>query len=141
MRRISLVCGGFLLLLGALALIEALRLRDDWMGARLMPALVGATLVLLGVAHSRLPATAAAWPDAAGLRRVAGMVGLLVLYIALMPTLGFLLATTLFALPLVRTLGTWSWPTTIATTLAIAVSSHVVFKHWLGMPLPWGLLG
>ena len=33
MRRTSLVCGGFLLVLGILALIEALRLRDDWMGA------------------------------------------------------------------------------------------------------------
>ena len=128
-------------MLGVLALIEALRLRDDWMGARLMPALVGATLTLLGAAHLRLPAPAAAWPDAAGLRRVTGMVGLLVLYVALMPTLGFLLATALFALPLVRTLGTWSWPTTIATTLAIAVGSHVVFKHWLGMPLPSGVLG
>jgi hypothetical protein len=38
-----------------------------------------------------------------------------VLHVALMPTLGFLLATALFALPLVRSLGTWSWPTTIAT--------------------------
>ena len=58
-----------------------------------------------------------------------------------MPTLGFLVATALFALPLVRTLGTWSWPTTIATTLAIAAGSHVVFKHWLGMPLyPWEYL-
>jgi Tripartite tricarboxylate transporter TctB family len=99
-RRTSLVCGEFLLVLGALALIEALRLRDDWMGARLMPPLVGATLALLGMAYLRLrPTTAAAWPDAAGLRRVTGMVGLLVLYVALMPTLGFLLATALFARP------------------------------------------
>jgi hypothetical protein len=32
------VCGGLLLLLGALSLVEALRLRDSWQGARLMPA-------------------------------------------------------------------------------------------------------
>jgi hypothetical protein len=140
-QRISLVCGGFLLVLGAMALIEALRLRDDWMGARLMPALVGATLALLGVAHVTMSTVAASWPEASGLRRVGAMVGVLVLYVALMPWLGFLLATTLFALPLVRTLGRWSWPTTLAATLAIALGSHVVFKHWLGMPLPQGPLG
>ncbi len=34
MRRIPLVCGGFLVVLGAVALIEALRMRDGWTGAQ-----------------------------------------------------------------------------------------------------------
>jgi hypothetical protein len=138
-RRIPLVCGGFLVVLGAVALVEALRMRDGWMGAPLMPLLVGATLALLGVAHGWMPAVVAEWPDAAGARRVAAVVGWLALYVAVMPWLGFLLATALFALPLVRGLGEWSWPWSLATTTAIAAGSHVVFKHWLGMPLPPGL--
>jgi hypothetical protein len=81
------------------------------------------------------------WPDAAGARRVLAVLALLALYVALLPWLGFLLATLLFALPLVRALGGLSWPLTLATTVAIAGASHVVFKHWLGMPLPGGPLG
>jgi hypothetical protein len=30
---------------------------------------------------------------------------------------------------------------TIAITGAIAVAGHVVFIHWLGMPVPSGFLG
>ncbi len=41
----------------------------------------------------------------------------------------------------VRSLGTYSWAGTAAWTAVIAVASHVVFKHWLGMPLPAGPLG
>jgi hypothetical protein len=135
-RRIPLVCGGFLVVLGAVALIEALSLRDGWLGARLMPALVGGMLVLVGLAHLREPVATDVWPDPAGGLRV---LALLVLYVALLPSLGFLLATLLFALPLVRALGAMSWPLTLVTAAAIALACHVVFKHWLGMPLPSGL--
>lgn len=141
MRRISLVCGAFLVALGAVALLETLRLRDGWLGARLMPALVGGMLVLAGLAHGREPITPAAWPDRAASARVLAVLVLLALYVALLPSLGFLLATLLFALPLVRALGAMSWPLTLATAAVIALASHVVFKHWLGMPLPSGPLG
>jgi hypothetical protein len=140
-RRTSLVCGAFLTGLGVVASLEALRMRDGWTGAPLMPVLVGGVLVVLGAAHLGAPVTEGAWPGAAGIGRVAGMLGLLVLYVALLPPLGFLLATGLFTLPVVRALASWSWPATLATTAAIAVASDVVFKHWLGMPLPVGLLG
>jgi putative tricarboxylic transport membrane protein len=140
-RRISLVCGGSLAVLGLVALVEALRLRDGWTGARLMPAVVGMTLVLLGMAHARVPFAAEVWPDAAGGRRVVVLLVLLILYVALLPPLGFLLATALFVLPLVRGLGPTSWPVAALAAAGIAGASHVVFKHWLGMPLPAGLIG
>jgi putative tricarboxylic transport membrane protein len=140
-RRIPLVCGGFLAVLGAVAVVEALHLRDGWTGARLMPALVGGTLMLLGLAHARAPVAAADWPDAAGARRVLAVLALLVVYVVLLPSLGFLVATALFALPLVRALGAASWPRAGLTAAAMAGASHVVFKHWLGMPLPPGVLG
>jgi putative tricarboxylic transport membrane protein len=139
-RRIPLVCGAFLVALGLVALVETFRLRDGWLGARLMPAVVGASLVVLGLAHRTVPAAAPAWPDAAGGRRVVATLALLAGYVAVFPGLGFLPATVLLVLPLVRALGRWSWPLTVATTAAIALACHVVFKHWLGMPLPPGLL-
>ena len=140
-RRIPLVCGAFLVVVGVVALLEAFRLRDGWLGAGLMPALVGGVLVLVGLAHATEPAAPVAWPDAAGGRRVVALLVLLALYIALLPWLGFLVATLLFALPIVRSLGATSWTRSLATAAAIAVAAHVVFKHWLGMPLPAGPLG
>jgi hypothetical protein len=52
-RRTSLLSAGILLVLGVFALVEALRLRDDWLGAKLRPA------------------ATPEWPEAAGFRRVA----------------------------------------------------------------------
>ena len=49
------VLGAALAALGALSLLEAFRLKDDWLGAKLMPAVVGVVLILLGAAHAALP--------------------------------------------------------------------------------------
>jgi putative tricarboxylic transport membrane protein len=141
-KRGLTVAGAVLVALGVLALIEALRLKDDWQGARLMPAVVGVLLVALGAAHARLaPGHDVAWPDRAGAGRVALMFAALAVYVAVLPWLGFLPATALFTLAIVRALGTWSWAKAAAWTLVIAAGSHVVFKQWLGMPLPAGPLG
>ncbi len=139
MRRADLLCGGTLVALGVVSLVEALRIRDDWQGAKLMPAALAVALAVLGAGHA-VPALAAAerlaWPDAAGWRRVVFVFGLLALYVAGLPFLGFLPATALFVLILVRALGAFSWVLAIALTGAIAVASHLVFQRWLGMPLP-----
>lgn len=131
----NLVCGAILVALGAISLFEALRIRDEWPGAKLLPAAVGVVLALLGAAHV-LAVAPRAWPDRASWRRVAFAFGMLVLYVAGLPFLGFLPATALFVLILLRALGAFSWATTVVLTGAIASASYVVFKHWLGMPLP-----
>ena len=114
-----------------------MRVRDSLLGAKLMPLIVGGALVLLGAAHLVRPAeTKPAWPDAASARRVVVMFMALALYVALMPVLGFLLATFALAFVLVRMLGTYSWRRTVLATVGIAVGSHLVFQRWLGMPLP-----
>ena len=132
--------------LGALSLVEALRIRDAWQGARLMPAALGVTLVALGIGHLAPsmagPAAALpAWPNALARRRVLFMFGALAVYVAAMPHAGFLVATALFVLVLLRALGSYSWAKALVLTGAIAVGSHVVFIHWLGMPIPSGFLG
>ncbi len=134
-RRTSLLSAGILLVLGVLALVEALRLRDDWLGAKLMPAVVGAVLIVLGAAHLVRPAATPEWPDAAGFRRVALIFVVLALYVAVLPYVGFLPATAAFVLVLVRALGAFSWAATIGVTVAIALASHLVFIYWLGMSL------
>jgi len=132
--------------LGVLALVEALRIKDAWQGAKLMPAALGVTLIALGIGHlapsmADSVATLPPWPDALALRRVVFMFCALALYVAALPHLGFLVATTLFTLTLLRALGSCSWAKALALTGAIAIASHVVFIRWLGMPVPSGLLG
>jgi putative tricarboxylic transport membrane protein len=149
MQRTRVACGGFLLVLGLVALVESARIKDDWPGARLVPAVLGLALVGLGAAHL-VPARAAApgagqdvpaWPDPAGWRRVGFALAVLAGYVAVLPVAGFLVATALFALVLLRLLGGYGWPATLAGAAAIAVVGEVVFSHWLGMPLPRGPLG
>jgi hypothetical protein len=141
-RRTNLVCGAFLLTLAAVSLLEAARVRDDWPGARLMPAVLGVVLAALGVAHLVGPAfEVEGWPDAPARRRLAVVFGALALYAAALPYLGFLPATALFVLFLVRVLGTFSWTAALVLTGAISIASDVVFVRWLGMPLPPGPLG
>jgi putative tricarboxylic transport membrane protein len=138
-RRANLVCGAVLFVLAAASLVEAVRLKDDWQGARLMPAVLAVVLGALAVGHVRSApgsVTAPDWPAAHGRRRIAVVFAALVVYVALLEPLGFLLSTALFVLALVRVLGAWSWRTTVALTLAIALACHLVFKRWLGMPLP-----
>jgi len=146
MRRANLICGGLLLALGALSLVEALRIKDDWQGAKLMPAALAMALVALGIGHLVPAPTGAAgalpaWPDAPARRRVVLMFAVLVLYVAALPHVGFLPATALFALILLRALGAYSWATALALTGAIAIACRVVFISWLGMPLPSGPFG
>ena len=135
-RRAALACGALLLGLGVLSLVEAFRLRDDWQGARLMPVVLGVVFVALAVGHVRTAAVVPAWPDARGRRRVVLLLVVLAAYAGAMPYAGFLAATAVFVLVLVRALGGYGWPKTLALTVIIALACHVVFKEWLGMPLP-----
>jgi hypothetical protein len=138
-RRVS---GLVLIALGALSVIEGFRLRDDWQGAKLMPLAVGGVLLLLGAAHFRArPEDDSTWPDYHAGRRVAFMFAVLALYVIVLPSLGFLPATAIFVLILLRALGSYSWVATAAITAAVSLSTHVVFKHWLGMALPVGRFG
>src|SRR3989442_11327080 len=97
-RRTSLLSAGILLVLGVLALVEALRLRDDWLGAKLMPAVVGLVLIVLGAAHLVRPAATPEWPDAAGFRRGALGFVVLALSVAGLYLVGFLTASASFSL-------------------------------------------
>jgi putative tricarboxylic transport membrane protein len=138
-RRANLVCGAVLLVLAAASLVEALRLKDDWQGARLMPGVLAVVLAALAIAHVRTVSAdspAPDWPDVRGRRRMAVVFVALVVYVALLEPLGFLLSTAAFVLALVRVLAAWSWMTTAVLTLSIALACHLVFQRWLGMPLP-----
>ena len=137
-RRAELLTGVVLAVLGALSLVEALRLRDDWQGARLMPGALGVVLVALALGHltMRTPAAVPAWPEAAGRRRVAALLLVLVGYVVVLPVIGFLVATALFVLVVLRALHAGGWIRCLVLTVLIAAGCELVFRQWLGMPLP-----
>jgi hypothetical protein len=62
MRRTPWLEGLILVILGLTSIVEALRLKDNWQGAKLMPAVVGVLLVLLGGTHGALREEPVAWP-------------------------------------------------------------------------------
>ena len=51
------------------------------------------------------------------------------------------MATAFFMLVLLRALASFSWVTAGVVAAAIALGSQLVFRRWLGLPLPPGLLG
>lgn len=77
----------------------------------------------------------------AGLRRVGLVAGSFLLYIALMGYLGLLLSLTLLVAFVLRFVEEKSWRASLGASLLIAVNCYLLFKAWLGVPLPKGPLG
>jgi hypothetical protein len=132
--------------LGLLSAVETLRIKDDWSGARLLPAVIALALLALGLAHLRAGAPeGAAAPDRSagrpGVLRMGAVLAALVGYVASLPALGFLPATAILVVALLRGLGEYRWPFALAVGLGFALAAHAVFRVWLGMPVPAGLLG
>jgi len=97
-------------------------------------------LLAVGAAHFTVRARAeggVTWP---GLPRVTLVIAMLVAYVATLTTLGFLLTTVVMLLVLIRGVGSYSWPASIGLAVALGGACHVVFRLWLGMPLPDGPL-
>jgi MFS family permease len=138
--------GVVLLGLAALGLAETFRIKDDWSGARLLPLIVTIAFFGLGLGHllGARPAAPAAVPDTPAETPHRGRVALvlagLAAYVALMPLLGFLAGTAALVLGMVRLLGRYSWPVSLALAAGLALAAHLVFSVWLGMPLPEGPL-
>jgi putative tricarboxylic transport membrane protein len=108
-----------------------------WLGVVMA---VLATLLLAGALRSR--DAGADWlPGSEGLRRLAIVVGVTIVFVALLNVLGMVLGTVLFLIVLMRFLDRCAWPLTLAVALATAAFIYLVFARWLRVPLPVGLLG
>jgi putative tricarboxylic transport membrane protein len=105
----------------------------------LAAALCLSALGLLVRAWRMAPTATAPMP---GLRRtaVAGTLLSLLVYALVLEWLGFLLATFALLLFFFRALQRQSWLVVLAGSLATSVLGYLVFKTWLGVSLPAGLL-
>ncbi len=152
MRRYETWAAAFLFLVGLLATLEARKLNLGEFGRPgpgFFPfylALVFSLVSLALIRRSLRPAASeqvAPRVSAKTLRPqkvVATLLGLIVYAFAL-EWLGFLLATFILMLFLFKAVDPLAWPAAIGGSLATALLSYVVFKMWLQVSLPAGLLG
>ena len=120
-------------------------------GAGLFPLLAGLALILLslvGLAESlrnfgadRGEKSPTLFVQKDSWRKLALALAGLFGYWFLLGPLGFLLTTLLFMFFLLRFIEPQRWITTLSTTFLTTGLSYAVFRLWLRVPLPKGILG
>lgn len=64
------------------------------------------------------------------------LAGALVLYVAVLPRLGFIVSSFALVVLASRLMGAPGWWRPVALALGVAAASHWLFARWLGVPLP-----
>ena len=148
MRRRELTAAAVLLTFGFFAVTQARGLRFGSVaapGPGFFPLCLAIALCLAGlglIVQAWRAAPAAAVASTAGVRRsaIAGTLGALLVYALVLEWLGFPLATFALLVFFFRVLQRQSWLVVVTGSLATSLLSYLVFKTWLGINLPGGLL-
>jgi hypothetical protein len=111
-------------------------------GPGMMPRLIAAGLIavcalLLLMSKSRSDRSGATLGSGIN-GRVAGAIAIMLLYAALMPVIGFPLATLLFILILNHWWGRSRWWSALTFSILSAAALYLIFRVLLDMPLPRG---
>jgi putative tricarboxylic transport membrane protein len=148
-RRADQVAGLALLLLGA-GFAAGGAQHSYWgpggPGSGFLPVWLGAVMAVLAlmllVQATRSRDAGGAWlPRGAGLRRLAAVLGVTVVFVALLKIVGMTLGTVLFLIVILRVVEGHRWASTLGIALAVAAVNYLVFTYWLRVPFPTGLLG
>jgi hypothetical protein len=149
MRRLDYAAAAVMLLLAGVIVFatQDLTFWDEFgPSTRFMPLWVAGVSALLAVllileAARRSPDAPVDWPDRRGARRVALTFAAICGFIAIVPWLGFVLATAVFVL--VMLFGVERRPVLPAlfTAAITALLIQAVFIWWLSIALPKGALG
>jgi putative tricarboxylic transport membrane protein len=83
----------------------------------------------------------AVWfPRGEGLRDMLVVLGVTIVFVALLNVLGMVIGTALYLAVLIWYLGKHRWWVIVAVALAAAFFNWLVFVHWLRVPFPEGKL-
>ena len=148
MRRRELAAAAVLLAFGLFAIMQASGLRFGTLaapGPGFFPLCLAGALCLAGIGlivQARRAAPAVTVAPRAGTRRfaVVGTLASLLVYALVLEQLGFLLATFALLVFFFRALQRQSWLVVVAGSLATSLLSYLVFRTWLGVNLPGGLV-
>ena len=149
MRRRELASAAVLLAFGLFAITQARGLRFGTVaapGPGFFPLCLAVALCLAGaglIVHALRAAPADAVAPVADPRRfaVGGTLASLLVYALVLELLGFLLATFALLVFFFRALQRQSWLVVVMGSLVTSLLSYLVFKTWLGINLPGGLVG
>jgi len=144
--------GGILILLGALALLEAQRLaalREELVAGAVVgddtfPRIIGAALLLMGlyaIFVARWPVWQVEFPARAERRRLFMSAGTLFAYLFVTPFLGYTVSTLLVSTALYRAMGGYRWPVAVLIGGVTTGVLFLIFRVWLVVSLPTGLIG
>ncbi len=134
---------------GLVALVISLRLglwRKNSPGEGLFPFLMSLGMLLLGAAGlvqdrmKRNEPHVASGIDRAALLRVGAYLGALVFYAGTLEVLGFIVATAITVVFILRVAERYSWRATLALTAGTVAGCQLLFVYWLGAQLPAGTL-
>lgn len=143
--------GAILIVLGVIALYEGYQLyalREELVAGAIvgddtMLVAVGVALVLIGVflLFARLPPVIATMPSGPIRTQMLSAAGVLAAYWLIAPWLGYTASTGLVAVALFRTMGRYGWPTAVLFGALTTGALYLMFRVWLLLPLPSGVLG
>jgi hypothetical protein len=117
-------------------------------GAGFLPFWLGVAMAILSIIllvnATREPAQASGrspFPKGRAVLSILETAGALAVFILLLETLGFLLATGLLTAFLLRVVEHERWPTTALVAVGNAMGLYIVFQKFLGVSLPKSVLG
>lgn len=150
MRRPHQIAGLVLLLLGGFVIWEALGLRyytrlgpgpgffSLWLGGILSA--LALVMILRATFAPPEPIASGFFTDRQGYLSIGAIVLCLIVAAAFLRPLGFSLTLSAILLFLLRVLGRSAWKPAIVAALLGGFGVYYVFVHWLGVPLPAGIL-
>jgi putative tricarboxylic transport membrane protein len=146
MRKSDRILGWVLLGLALLALGEGWRTWDKIGGTGFMPVIIGIIFSLLGfgllfnrrASEEDQPLFGT---EQAGWRRVALACIIFALFVLTIPFVGYVIGTIVFLTILFKIMGVVRWRTGFIFGVVGSISTYVIFKILLSMPLPDGFLG
>lgn len=80
------------------------------------------------------------WTDVPRTLKMTRVIAALILYAVCMQIVGFFLSTLLFLAFLLRGVDPQRWSVVIITSVSGTVFSYFIFRMWLDVPLPGGIL-
>ncbi|MGH8724677.1 MAG: tripartite tricarboxylate transporter TctB family protein [Burkholderiales bacterium] len=112
-------------------------------GSAFLPFWLGVVMALLAVLlllkNLRTSSPDGEWlPRGEGLRHMLVVLGVTVVFVALLKVVGMILGTAIYLSIMIRTLGRHPWWMTAAIAGAAAGVNWLVFAHWLRVPFPEG---
>ena len=145
MRSADRATAVFLLALSVAVAAGALKYYSWWgsggPGSAFLPFFLGVVMALLAlmmlVKSLREKDPGAPWfPRGEGLRDMLVVLGVTVLFVALLRVTGMVIGTALYLAVLIGYLGRHRWWVTLAVAVGAAGFNWLVFVHWLRVPFP-----